>query len=154
MYRYKHFTETVLIKIQYDILSALQNLTDKYAPLQSKKIALRPHSPWYTSALRREKRVRRRGERVAVRTQLEVDRQLVQNMYRSRNEQLVEAKSTYFTNKVKESKDDPKALFRLTRNMMGNSGDKFLPVHTCKRKLANDSSVFFTNKILNILEFH
>ena len=31
--------------------------------------------------------------------------------------------STYFTNKVKESKDDPKALFRLTRNMMGNGGD-------------------------------
>ena len=63
------------------------------------------------------------------------------------NEQLVEAKSTYFTNKVKESKDDPKALFRLTRNMMGNSGDKILPVHTCKR---NDFSAFFTNKILNI----
>ena len=114
--------------------STLQNLTDKYAPLQCKKIALRPHSPWYTSALRREKRVRRRGERVAARTQLEVDRQIVQNMYRRRNEQLVEAKSTYFTNKVKESKDDPKALFRLTRNMMGNSGDKILPVHTCKRK--------------------
>ena len=95
--------------------STLQNLTDKYAPLQC-------NSPWYTSALRREKRARRRGERVAARTQLEVDRQIVQNMYRRRNEQLVEAKSTYFTNKVKESKDDPKTLFRLTRNMMGNSG--------------------------------
>ena len=118
--------------------STLQNLTDKYAPLQCKKIALRPHSPWYTSALRQEKRVRGRGERVAARTQLEVDRQIVQNMYRRRNEQLVEAKSTYFTNRVKGSKDDPKALFRLTRNMMGNSGDKILPVHTCKRKLAND----------------
>ena len=33
---------------------------------------------------------------------------------------------------------------------MGNSGDKILPVHTCKRKLANDFSAFFTNKILNI----
>ena len=33
--------------------STLQNLTDKYAPLQCKKMALRPHSPWYTSALRR-----------------------------------------------------------------------------------------------------
>ena len=64
-----------------------------------------------TRALRREKRARRRGERVAARTQLEVDRLIVQNMYRRRNEQLVEAKSTYFTNKVKESKDDPKALF-------------------------------------------
>ena len=62
--------------------STLQNLTDKYAPLQYKKIALRPHSPWYTNALRREKTVRRRGERVAARTQLEVDRQIVQNMYR------------------------------------------------------------------------
>ena len=108
----------------------LQNLPDKYAPLPCKKIALRPHLSWYTSALRREKRVRRRGERVSARTQLEVDRQIVQNMYRRRNEQLVEAKSIYFTNKVKDSKDDSKALFRLTRNMMGNSGDKILPVHT------------------------
>ena len=71
-------------------------------------------------------------------------------MYRRRNEHLVEAKSTYFTNKVKESKDDPKALFRLTRNMMGNNGDKILPVHTCNSKLANDFRAFFTNKILNI----
>ena len=71
-------------------------------------------------------------------------------MYRRRNEQLVEAKTTYFTNKVEESKDDPKALFRLTRNMMGNSGDKILPVHTCKRNMANDFTAFFYNKILNI----
>ena len=40
--------------------STLQNLTGKYAPLQCKKIALRPHSPWYTSTLHREKRVHRR----------------------------------------------------------------------------------------------
>ena len=68
-------------------------------------------------------------------------------MYGRRNEQLVEAKSTDFTNKVKESKDDPRALFPLTRNMMGNSGDKILPVHTCKRKRFQR---LFTNKILNI----
>ena len=68
-------------------------------------------------------------------------------MYRSRNGQFVEAKSTYFTNKIKESKDDPKALFRLTRNMMGNSGDKNLPVHACKRKLANDLSPFLPTNI-------
>ena len=71
-------------------------------------------------------------------------------MYRRRNEQLVEAKSTYFTNKVEESKDDPKALFRLTRNMMGNSGEKILPIHTCKRKLAIDFNAIFSNKKMNI----
>ena len=130
--------------------STLQKLTDKYAPLQCKTISLRPHAPWYTSALRQEKRVRRRGERVAARTMLEVDRQIVQDMYRRRNEQLVEAKTSYFTKKVEESKDNPKALFRLTRNMMGNSGETILPLHTCKRNMANDFSAFFYNKILNI----
>ena len=76
---------------------------------------------------------------MAARTMLEVDRQIVQDMYRRRNEQLVEAKTSYFTKKVEESKDNPKALFRLTRNMMGNSGETVLPLHTCKR-----------NKILTI----
>ena len=71
-------------------------------------------------------------------------------MYRRRNEQLVEAKTSYFTKKVEESKDNPKALFRLTRNMMGNSGETILPLHTCKRNMANDFSAFFYNKILTI----
>ena len=34
------------------------------------------HAPWYISALRQEKRVRRRSERVAARTMLEVDRHI------------------------------------------------------------------------------
>ena len=76
--------------------STLQKLTDKYAPVQCMTISLRPHAPWYTSAVRQEKRVRRRGERVAARTMLEVDRQIVQDMYRRRNEQLVEAKTSSF----------------------------------------------------------
>ena len=94
--------------------------------------------------------MRRRSERVAALTMLEVDRQIVQDMYRRRNEQLVEAKTSHFTKKVEESKDSPKALFRLRRNMMGNSGETILPLHTCKRNLANDFSAFFYNKILTI----
>ena len=87
---------------------------------------------------------------MATRTMLEVDRQIVQDMYRRRNEQLVETKTSYFTKKVEESKENPKALFRLTRNMMGNSGETVLPLHTCKINLANDFSAFFYNKILTI----
>ena len=69
--------------------STLQKLTDKYAPFQCKTISLRPHARWYTSALRQEKRVRRRSKRVVARTMLEVDRHIiVQDMYRRRTEQL------------------------------------------------------------------
>ena len=58
-----------------------------------------------------KKRVCRWSERVVVRMMLEVDRQIFQDMYRRRNEQLVEAKTSYFTKKVEESKDNPKVLF-------------------------------------------
>ena len=81
---------------------------------------------------------------------LEVDRQIVQDMYRKRNEQLFEAKTSYFAKEVEESKDNPNALFRLTINMMGNSGEKILPSHTSKRNMENDLSAFFYNKILTI----
>ena len=59
----------------------------------------------------RRKRVRRRSERVAARTMLEVDRQIVQDMFKRQNEQLVKAKTFYFTKMVEVSKDNPKALF-------------------------------------------
>ena len=71
-------------------------------------------------------------------------------MYRRRNEQIVEAKTSYFTKKVEESKDNPKALFRLTRNMMGISGETILPLHTRKRNMASDFNAFFYNKLLTI----
>ena len=63
---------------------------------------------------------------------------MVQDMYRKRNDQLVEAKTSYLTKKVEGSKDKPKALFRWTRNMMDNSGETILSFHTCKRNMAND----------------
>ena len=87
---------------------------------------------------------------MAARTMLKVDRQIVQDMYWRRNEQRVEAKTSYFTKKVEERKGNPKALFQLTINMMGNNGKTILPLHTCKRNMANDFSAFFYNKILTI----
>ena len=62
--------------------------------------------------------------------------------------------TTYFTNKIEESKDNPNALFRLTRNMMENGGETIHPVHTCKRNMTNDLSAFLYNKILNITNFN
>ena len=125
-------------------------MTDKYAPLQCKTSHCDTMHPGTQVHYVRRRGVRRQSERVAVGTMLEVERQIVQDMYRRRNKQLVEAKTSYFTKKVEESKDNPKALFRLTRNMMGNSRETILSFHTCKRNMTNDSSAFFYNKILNI----
>ena len=45
---------------------------------------------------------------MAARTVLEVGRQIVQDMYRRRNEQLVEAKTSYFTKRLKRVKTTQK----------------------------------------------
>ena len=48
---------------------------------------------------------------MVARTMLDVDRHIVKDMYRRCNAQLVEAKTSYFTKNVEESKDNPNALF-------------------------------------------
>ena len=86
----------------------LQALTDKYAPPQNKTITLRPHAPWYTEALRREKRERRKCERTATRTLLTVDREIAEERYARRTVQIEQAKAAYYTSQIDKNKGDSK----------------------------------------------
>ena len=126
----------------------LQALTDKYAPPQNKTITLRPHAPWYTEALRREKRERRKCERTATRTLLTVDREIAEERYARRTVQIEQA--AYYTSQIDKNKGDSKTLFKLTNSLMGKNGETILPTHLCDKTLADQFLSFFHNKIDNI----
>ena len=128
----------------------LQALTDKYAPPQNKTITLRPHAPWYTEALRREKRERRKCERTATRTLLTVDREIAEERYARRTVQIEQAKAAYYTSQIDKNKGDSKTLFKLTNSLMGKNGETILPTHSCDKTLADQFLFFFHNKIDNI----
>ena len=128
----------------------LQALTDKYAPPQNKTITLRPHAPWYTEALRREKRERRKCERTATRTLLTVDREIAEERYARRTVQIEQAKAAYYTSQIDKNKGDSKTLFKLTNSLMGKNGETILPTHLCDKTLADQFLFFFHNKIDNI----
>ena len=128
----------------------LQALTDIYAPPQNKTITLRPHAPWYTEALRREKRERRKCERTATRTLLTVDREIVEERYARRTVQIEQAKAAYYTSQIDKNKGDSKTLFKLTNSLMGKNGETILPTHSCDKTLADQFLSFFHNKIDNI----
>ena len=128
----------------------LQALTDKYAPPQNKTITLRPHAPWYTEALRREKRERRKCERTATRTLLTVDREIAEERYARRTVQIEQAKAAYYTSQIDKNKGDSKTLFKLTNSLMGKNGETILPTHSCDKTLADQFLSFFHNKIDNI----
>ena len=133
---------------QYNV--KLQALTDKYAPPQNKTITLRPHAPWYTEALRREKRERRKCERTATRTLLTVDREIAEERYARRTVQIEQAKAAYYTSQIDKNKGDSKTLFKLTNSLMGKNGETILPTHSCDKTLADQFLSFFHNKIDNI----
>ena len=133
---------------QYNV--KLQALTDKYAPPQNKTITLRPHAPWYTEALRREKRERRKCERTATRTLLTVDREIAEERYARRTVQIEQAKAAYYTSQIDKNKGDSKTLLKLTNSLMGKNGETILPTHSCDKTLADQFLSFFHNKIDNI----
>ena len=128
----------------------LQALTDKYAPPQNKTITLRPHAPWYTEALRREKRERRKCERTATRTLLTVDREIAEERYARRTVQIEQAKAAYYTSQIDKNKGDSKTLFKLTNSLMGKNRETILPTHSCDKTLADQFLSSFHNKIDNI----
>ena len=128
----------------------LQALTDIYAPPQNKTITLRPHAPWYTEAVRREKRERRKCERTATRTLLTVDREIAEERYARRTVQIEQAKAAYYTSQIDKNKGDSKTLFKLTNSLMGKNGETILPTHSCDKTLADQFLSFFHNKIDNI----
>ena len=128
----------------------LQALTDKYAPPQNKTITLRPHAPWYTEALRREKRERRKCKRTATRTLLTVDREIAEERYARRTVQIEQAKAAYYTSQIDKNKGDSKTLFKLTNSLLGKNGETILPTHSCDKTLADQILSFFHNKTDNI----
>lgn len=54
----------------------LRHLLDKHAPEVSRSITLRPHSPWYSAALRDFKREKHLCERAFRASGLEIHRQI------------------------------------------------------------------------------
>ena len=124
----------------------LQALTDKYAPPQNK--TLRPHAPWYTETLRREKRERRKCERTATRTLLTVDREIAEERYARRTVQIEQAKAAYYTLQIDKNKGDSKTLFKLTNSLMGKMERLFCRLIRVIKLLQINFFPFFITKLI------
>ena len=128
----------------------LTSLIDKHAPLQRKVISLRPHAPWYNDQLKEAKREKRRRERKWRRTKLEVHHQMYADQCQIYAKLLHSSKENHYTAKIMEAKGDPKALFKISKNMLGVKFTEKLPSHSCQHRLAEDFNAFFEHKIVTI----
>ena len=63
------------------------------------------------------------------------------------NKLLRQARVTYYSDKVESCGRDHKSLFKITKNILGGSNEVILPSNASSKKLAQDFSDFFINKI-------
>ena len=133
-------------------ITGLQNLVDIHAPVVSKVVKLRPHAPWYNESIREAKQQRRKSERRWRRTHLEIDRQSFRQQCSTLSKLLYTTKTTFYSNKVSECKNDIKSLFKITDNLLRDKGKQILPSSDNNTVLANSFGAYFEEKISKIRE--
>ena len=82
--------------------ATIHDLINTHAPLCEKEMRLRPNSAWYSDAIRKAKREKRRRERAWRKCKLEVHRQCFHEQCQLVNAMLLDAKTNFYTNKIQE----------------------------------------------------
>ena len=75
--------------------NVLRFLFDKYAPILTRTITVRQHTPWFTDDLRELRREKRRCERKYLSTRLTVDNHIYQETFRKYNRSLKATKDSF-----------------------------------------------------------
>ena len=127
----------------------LSRILDKHAPIQKKKIILRPQSPWFTDDLRAEKQKRRKFERKWRKSHSETDRSAYKKQCAFVSTQITEAKTRYYSDLVKNNSDQ-KQLFQIIDSILHKNNEHPLPKHSSPVELANRFGNYFDEKIRTI----
>ena len=130
--------------------TVLSELLDKHAPLKKRMITLRPAAPWYTDAIRTEKRKRRKLERRWRASGLTVHRELYVNQCKLVNKCIFDAKMGYYSALIEENDSDPKKLFSSFDKVLHRKAKRKFPHSDYVKSLVNAFADFFTTKISNI----
>ena len=137
-------TTTELADMYDDILAGL---LDKHAPVVHRRLKVRTNAPWHSDEIREAKRRRRQAERKWRKTKLEVDRQIYRESSRAVNNLLTSAKENYYSNSITECGRDQKAIFKISKDLLGEKKPPALPDHASPKVLADKFCDFFTMKI-------
>ena len=93
-------------------------LINSHAPLCEKEMRLRPNSAWYSDAIRKAKREKRRRERAWRKSKLEVHRQCFREQCKLVNAMLLDAKTNFYPNKIHEIGNDQQKLFAAANTLL------------------------------------
>jgi hypothetical protein len=128
----------------------LTSIIDKLAPQKSRRVTVRPVTPWYNDTIHAAKIERRKCEARWRRSGLTIHFDLFKMARNKVTALITEAKTSYYSDKVQECDTDQKALFRVVDEILGRNNRQALPPHTSLKEILDRFSQFFQTKINTI----
>ena len=126
--------------------ATLLTLLNKHAPLKTKIITLRQDNPWHTEETDIAKKLRRKLGKKWRRTRLHIHKEIYQNQKQAVSNLINQAKVSYFNEKIKDCREDQRALFKLVNNLQAKVKELHLPSHDSLLDQINSFSAFFMGK--------
>ncbi|KAJ8027965.1 hypothetical protein HOLleu_30071 [Holothuria leucospilota] len=127
--------------------TTLQRILDRHAPLKNVRKVTRTTFPWYSDHLKQLKRKRRKAEKIWRRELSEISEL---NFRRVRNQYtyaLYECRTNYYNGLITENSNNPRKLFKVFNEVIGNDHSSTLPDTTDSYQLACDFGEFFVRKL-------
>jgi hypothetical protein len=145
----KEPAETLDSKLdQYnDILTSIIN---KLAPQKTRRVTVRPVTPWYNEMIHAAKVERRKCEANWRRSGLTVHFEMYKTARNKVTALIGKAKTSYYSEKVQDCDTDQKALFRVVDEILGRNKKQALPPHTSIKEVRERFSDYFKTKIETI----
>ncbi|KAJ8038652.1 hypothetical protein HOLleu_16137 [Holothuria leucospilota] len=132
-----------LDSLVYAYTEGLRSLIDAHAPLQAKRIQLRPNCPWYTEELHHAKHVKRKLEGKWRRTALNVHHQVIRQQCSKVNKLIRQAKIAYYSQKIEDCGNNVKDVYKIAKHLMGQDRVPPLPKFSSANELSQRFCDFF-----------
>ncbi len=142
--------ETSLAGLVEQYNGTISQLLDKYAPVKTRVVTIRPKAVWYTQDISAAKRKRRQLERKAKRTFLSCDVDAHDMQCHVVKDMIYQSKLSYYSNKITEHATDQKALFNVVGTLLHKKEKAPLPTCSSTQELADRFANFFVEKIRKI----
>ena len=126
----------------------LQEKSDKFAPLLTKEIKVKPNAPWFDSEYEELRRKRRKAEKRYRKTKAEQDKNEFIRLRKETTELAKSKKTSQIKLKIKEGSS--KALYQVVNNLTDNEKARVLPTANSDEELANNFLDYFQKKIEKI----
>ena len=132
--------------------TTLTDLINLHAPLKTKTLKTRPSMPWYNSEIDAAKRLRRKLEKVWLKSKSLEDFQRFKTQRNHVTYIINMAKKAYYTDFIAKNSDNQAKLFKSAKILLTAKDDICFPNHPDKDVLCDEIGEFFVHKIAKIRE--